>query len=223
VNTINDINHRSWHPVVFPTGRNSQERGAASGVAFDNIRPPFDTVANIGKQTMHCSDCHGQETSWTDGTGPLLSTTQGPHGAASPFLLKGTWGTSATLGNLVGTNILCGNCHLGTSSTQSGFNGNHDCGGNMSGAYCMRCHIAIPHGWKNKAFLVNKRCVGTEAGEATNCVNRENWTTGMTKGPYYWNATLSFNIWRRSRDAGYNQEISQCNDAGQNMKNCPKP
>lgn len=27
----------------------------------------------------------------------------------------------------------------------------------------MQCHIAVPHGWKNKAFLVNLNDVGPEA------------------------------------------------------------
>ena len=215
------LNHRSWHPVVFPTGRDGLERGSAT---FDNIRPPFNVAARIGKQTMHCSDCHGQATSWTDGTGPNLTQAQGPHGSANNFLLKGGWGTGTVLQDLAAnTTDLCANCHIGTSSTQSGYNGGHDSGGNMSGSRCTRCHIAVPHGWKNKAFLVNKRCVGTEGGQVTNCVALANaFTTNLDVPPYYFGARLYFATWRRSRDAGYGSETSTCSGSG-DMTNCTIP
>jgi hypothetical protein len=221
------INHRSWHPVVFPTGRNGLERGNAS---FANIRPPFNTAAKIGKQTMQCSDCHGMSTSWSDGTGPDLTKVQGPHGSDQPFILKGGWGgtTNATtnLGNVTDGTQICGNCHFpvapGTASLQSGYNGNHLADGNMTGHSCTRCHIAVPHGWKNKAFLVNKRCVGKEGGEATDCVNRNNYTTNFNAPPYYLNSRLGFLAWRRSRDAAYGVEANTCNDPAGDMKNCIK-
>jgi hypothetical protein len=31
---------------------------------------------------------------------------------------------------------------------------------------CNLCHVAVPHGWKNKVFLVNLNDVGPEAGLA---------------------------------------------------------
>ena len=215
------LNHRSWHPVVFPTGRNGIERGNA---AFDNIRPPFNVAARIGRQTMHCSDCHGQATSWTDGTGPNLLQAQGPQGSANNFLLKGGWGTGTVLGDLAAnTTDVCANCHIGTSSTQSGYNGGHDSGGNMSGSRCTRCHIAVPHGWKNKAFLVNKRCVGTEGGQVTNCVALTNaFTTDLNVAPYYFGARLYFATWRRSRDTGYGSQTTTCSGSG-DMTNCTIP
>lgn len=215
------LNHRSWHPVVFPTGRSGLERGSAT---FDNIRPPFNVAARQGLQTMQCSDCHGMGTSWTDGTGPNLAQAQGPHGSTDNFLLKGRWGTTSTLGNLTSnTTELCANCHLGTGSSQSGYNGVHDSGGNMAGSRCMRCHVAVPHGWKNKAFLVNKRCVGTEGGQATNCVALANaYTTDLNAAPYYSGARLYFATWRRSRDAGYNSETSTCSGSG-DMTSCAIP
>ncbi len=34
----------------------------------------------------------------------------------------------------------------------------------VSNFRCNLCHIAVPHGWKNKVFLVNLNDVGPEAG-----------------------------------------------------------
>ena len=210
----NTINHRSWHPVVYPTGRNAAERGITT---LNNIRAPFNTASKIGLQTMHCSDCHGSDGSWTQGTGPDLTTVQGPHGSAQNFLLKGVWSTSATLSN----NGLCGNCHnpSGAGSGGSGFMTNHLPDGNMSGLACMSCHISVPHGWKNKAFLVNLGCVGTEGGETGNCVNAPSWAgSGSTRAPYYNRAYLQVTGWARSGAWGG----GNCTGCGGAMKDCAK-
>ena len=45
-------NHRSWHPVIGPTGR--------SGMNAAALRLPWSNA--IGTQTMYCSDCHGDNT-----------------------------------------------------------------------------------------------------------------------------------------------------------------
>ncbi len=51
---------------------------------------------------------------------------------------------------------------------------------------CNWCHVAVPHGWKNKALLVNLNDVGPEAGLATgSSVNGP-----YTRAPYYMNAML---------------------------------
>ncbi len=184
-------NHRSWHPVMFPTGRTPTERGSSS---FSNIRVPF--AGNVGTQTMHCSDCHGDAGSWTQGTGPNTNV-QGPHGSGNNFLLKGSW-VAGTGGNTPNSPGFCGNCHNPANST-SGF-----ASGNASHAYedkddapCTFCHIAVPHGWKNKAFLVNLTCVGPENGEtsgfdANGCKSK---ASNYTAGPYYVNARLSISSW----------------------------
>ncbi len=56
---------------------------------------------------------------------------------------------------------------------------------------CNLCHIAVPHGWKNKVLLVNLNDVGPEGGFASggNQV-RNNVTTGYLNGPYYNRAAL---------------------------------
>jgi hypothetical protein len=53
---------------------------------------------------------------------------------------------------------------------------------------CNLCHIAIPHGWKNKVFLVNLNDVGPE-GSGTGEV-RNNTTNGYFDSPYYNRAAL---------------------------------
>ena len=55
---------------------------------------------------------------------------------------------------------------------------------------CSWCHAAVPHGWKNKALLVNLNDVGPEAGLPAGTQVRNNTTAGYTNGPYYLNAML---------------------------------
>ena len=205
------INHRSWHPVVFPTGRDGRERGSAS---FDNIKAPFNTAAKIGLQTMHCSDCHGSGGSWTVDTGPNLDQVQGPHGSNNIFLLRGTWARTTAVDTIAGS--ICGNCHNPRGSSNSGLSGNHVPDGNMDGLECMNCHVAVPHGWKNKAFLANLGCVGIEAGEAGNCVSRTNWSNGFEAQPYYYRTYLQVTSWARS-GAWTGNNCTSCDGA---MKNC---
>lgn len=195
--TTETINHRSWHPVMWPTGRDKTERRITASANNSNIRPPFE--ANMGKQTMQCTDCHGQSSSYTPGVGPIDTEPQGPHGSQYPFLLRGDWSLSTTqIGSL--TNQICGNCHNpGGSGGSSGFLSNHKGGqGAMQNAPCMFCHIAVPHGWRNKAFLVNLNCVGTEGGQAGNCVKVSSNYTAKYLPPYYNGAKIHVNTWARS-------------------------
>ena len=56
---------------------------------------------------------------------------------------------------------------------------------------CNLCHVAVPHGWKNKAFLVNLNDVGPEGGYgSTGNQVRNNTTQGYVNGPYYNRASL---------------------------------
>jgi hypothetical protein len=186
------VNHRSWHPVMFPTGRTATERGGTN----TNFKTPFTA---LGIQTMQCSDCHGHDSTWTAGTGPDLSKVQGPHGSTNNFLLRGAWNPDTNTPSSPG---LCGNCHLANAPyTSSGWGvSGIDSSGHGSSEHnrrCGRCHIAVPHGWKNKAFLVNLNCVGKEGGEATDCVNISG--SFVTRGPYYVSAFLRIATWRASR------------------------
>jgi len=90
---------------------------------------------------------------------------------------------------------------------------NKGSGGFGSTFACSNCHIAVPHGWKNKAFLVNLNDVGPEVGLLTGTViNRytdPDWEgNGYTNGPYYLNAKLYIINFKRSgewteNDCGY--------------------
>ena len=65
---------------------------------------------------------------------------------------------------------------------------------------CNMCHVAVPHGWKNKNFLVNLNDVGSEAGFAPGSSNevRNNTTTSYVAGPYYNRAVLKVYSFGRS-------------------------
>ncbi len=61
----------------------------------------------------------------------------------------------------------------------------------VSNFRCNLCHVAVPHGWKNKNFLVNLNDVGPEGGFAsTGNQVRNNTTAGYVNGPYYNRAAL---------------------------------
>ena len=178
-------NHRSWHPVVAGTGRDKLTRAIVSSNVFEF---PFDNFA--GTQTMYCSDCHGSNTALNTVVpdGGENGKPWGPHGSENDFLLKGKWDrTTGTPCNGVNCNPepradqqndLCFKCHNRFAyafdngnfrDNSSGFSGpdganSHlqhlDLLGRMK---CTWCHVAVPHGWKNKALLVNLNDVGTEA------------------------------------------------------------
>ena len=194
-------NHRSWHPVMEATGRS-----APSASAF---RAPWGNA--IGTQTMYCSDCHGENT--PEGTvvpsGGDAGAAWGPHGSNNNFLLKGLWNTSVGADNRgdngPNANGLCFKCH--NPNTYANRNGSGSTGffssdkGNLHAFHtdkvgkmrCNWCHVAVPHGWKNKALLVNLNDVGEEAGQPAGG-NRE-WRMNASgqafnQEPYYLNAKL---------------------------------
>jgi len=200
-------NHRSWHPVLAPTGRDIGRRGITQ--AKMPWRLPFGNAGAVGTQTMYCSDCHGS--SATTGTLAPNSGVNGPHGSTNPFLLKQPWNANDP--------SLCFLCHEREvysptgDSRKSGFytgfccRGGRDDGNDQLHWYhwnkildsdpgrtlkCNWCHAAVPHGWKNKALLVNLNDVGEEGGQPGG--NRE-WRMNangqtFTQEPYYLNAKL---------------------------------
>ena len=192
-------NHRSWHPVLDSTGR--------SGAGANAFRLPWSNA--VGTQTMYCSDCHGSNTA--DNTvvppGGDNGTPWGPHGSNNNFLLKGLWNSTVGADNRGDSgpnpNGLCFKCHNpstyanrdGTGTTGF-FNGDR---GNLHAYHtdkierirCNWCHVAVPHGWKNKALLVNLNDVGPEAGRAGNEEYRIDASNqSYNQEPYYLNAKL---------------------------------
>ena len=216
-------NHRSWHPVMAPTGRLNR---AGSWLA------PWNNTGALGTQTMYCSDCHGSNTAATTvrPAGNTAGTTAlnengapwGPHGSANDFILKGTWNQTSGEG---GTNTLCFKCHSESAYTGGGGTGfrvnvspndghathNNKIDTNMK---CNFCHVAVPHGWKNRGLLVNLRDVGPEAGKA---VGGEDVGVGpFTAGPYYRRAYLR--IFSFPTDG--NWKASDCGGAGAMKTQC---
>ena len=64
--------------------------------------------------------------------------------------------------------------------------------------HCSWCHTAVPHGWKNKALLVNLNDVGPEGGQAAGTQVRNNTSAYYNQQPYYLNAVLKIRNFRPS-------------------------
>ncbi len=198
-------NHRSWHPIMGNTGRTLAEKVSADNT---NWLSPWDGVNDIGNQTMFCSDCHGSDTA--AGTvvpnGGEDGNPWGPHGSSNNFILKGNWSSTTGSGS---PNDLCFKCHnyndYGTSNNKTDSTG-YCCGsggggtggrgnlhafhaGRLGKIRCNWCHVAVPHGWKNKALLVNLNDVGPEGGFTTSG-NEVSNSGGYDNAPYYNNAML---------------------------------
>ena len=196
-------NHRSWHPVIDSTGRSAATRHMSSSTNM--FMTPWDG-ANIGAQTMYCTDCHGSDTGNGGDATPIGGddgNPWGPHGSSNNFILKGPW--SAATGQT--SDGICFKCHSYTNYAtatnegnragfESGF-GNSQQDTNLHAFHakkinkplqCMWCHTAVPHGWKNKALLVNLNDVGPEAGLAPNTEIAISSNASYTNAPYYVNA-----------------------------------
>ncbi len=77
--------------------------------------------------------------------------------------------------------------------------------------HCMWCHTAVPHGWKNKALLVNLNDVGAEAGLPPNTEIASNASADVyNQEPYYFNAKLKVRTFAQSG----NWEDTNCGSAG---------
>jgi len=217
-----NFNHRSWHPVMRPTGRTTGVRNASAAAWL----PPWNSA--VGTQTMYCSDCHGSTTA-AESVVPAGNNPWGPHGSANDFILKGTW-DAATGGNGRDNpapdpaNGLCFKCHEKEAyADRNGDNRNSGFGGsksnnlhafhtdNVGSMRCMWCHTAVPHGWKNKALLVNLNDVGAEAGLPPNTEIAIGGSADVyNQEPYYFNAKLKVRTFAQSG----NWEETNCGSAG---------
>ena len=110
----------------------------------------------------------------------------------------------------MGDSALCFRCHstnyrTGTGNTDSGFfdvgtgkDDLHDYHVNKIGSLrCNWCHVALPHGWKNKQFLVNladvgPECAGHSVGDNVTIPSKNN---GFNCAPYYQDAFLRISSW----------------------------
>jgi len=108
---------------------------------------------------------------------PSAGGVWGPHGSNRNYILKGEWtGTSQDGSN--GTDFLCIKCHssgpyIGQSQDKTHYTAFYNGARENLHAYhdekagstyrCLSCHVAVPHGWKNRSFLVNLNDIGPEA------------------------------------------------------------
>jgi Doubled CXXCH motif (Paired_CXXCH_1) len=232
--TYNNCNHRSWHPVMNPTGRTTGTRGMSSGNPW---LAPWNN--QVGANTMYCSDCHGSGVTSTTSVIPNNGdngSPWGPHGSANDFILKGSW-TNTGGGD---ADLLCFKCHTkavysgsGNSGQKTGFyDGGNTKRGNLHNYHvnkmgelrCTWCHVAVPHGWKNKGLLVNLNDLGPEVGKTA---GTRAPAGAYTNGPYYYKAVLRITsfansgAWTRN-DCGGGQTDS---DATKYMKEtmCASP
>ncbi len=219
------FNHRSWHPVINPTGRTAAIRNASAATWL----PPWDSA--VGAQTMYCSDCHGSNTG-PQSVVPTGNNPWGPHGSVNDFLLKGSWNEQTGTENNDQTapdpaNGLCFKCHdFENYTNRNGDNNNSGFSGGKSNnlhafhadrigkMHCTWCHTAVPHGWKNKALLINLNDVGPEAGLPANTEIAIGSSADVyNKEPYYFNAKLKVRTFAQSG----NWEDSNCGSAGANI------
>jgi len=217
----NTNNHRSWHPVMNNTGRSLAVRNITGA---NPLLAPWSN--NVGSSTMYCSDCHGSNVTSNTSVipdGGDNGNPWGPHGSGNDFLLKGAW-TDATGSN---ASLLCFKCHVkavysgSTNSGQrTGFYGSQ---GNLHNYHvgrvgqelrCTWCHVAVPHGWKNRSLLVNLNDVGAEAGQSgSKEVAIASSGDYYTQQPYYYkakNKIVSF-------AASGNWSSSNCGSAGKTL------
>jgi len=252
-NCINydENNHRAWHPVMEPTGRDAVDSSGGGGerAADSNVwLTPFNLPGAVGNQTMYCTDCHGSDTESATAVprNGEQGNVWGPHGSDNPFLLKGSW-TDQTGENDDNSNAngLCFKCHdfqfygynypagniLGAQTRKSGFSRDPNLGfasclyvpsvnlhtghaqnGAVDNFRCSYCHVAIPHGWKNKNFLANLNDVGKEVGLPTGGNQVRNKTTSRYyRGPYYNGAVLKLVNFKKSGEWRH----TSCGSAGE--------
>ena len=207
-NGTTQINYRSWHPVMdgnpsiaTGTGRTAAIRGVTATSVF---ALPWSNA--VGTQTMYCDDCHGSNVTSTTSVIPDSGKAWGSHGSNNNFILKGAWDSSTGDGQAGG---LCFKCHdYSTYAAGGGAQTGFFLGGEPAGptkidghtlhfnkigyTRCDWCHVAVPHGWKNKGLLVNLNDVGPEAGLAagTEVQVLAASGTGYNKAPYYMSARL---------------------------------
>jgi len=130
----------SGHPIV--TGLNNYPNSKTpKALAAAALKAPWNV--NVGTQTMLCSDCHDATT-----TNYVASASQGPHGSANQFILRGP--NAANWPNVTSfSSSWCANCHNDNVS-MSGHANHQGTGG------CNTCHIVIPHGGKMSRLIADE-------------------------------------------------------------------
>lgn len=150
-------NNRSAHPVRN-TANLQTGSAAPKALATNQLSTPWNTSANMGNQTMTCSDCHASD---------VASDPKGPHGSASQYMLKGPkryWPKSAagTLWSLDdvknnrnawSTDMFCVNCHPLITSGNFLNNVHGKSNHQRNTIYCITCHVVVPHGAQRSRLI----------------------------------------------------------------------
>ena len=147
--------NRSGHPIV--TGLSNYVNSLAPrALLAAALKPPWD--GNVGRQTMMCSDCHDATT-----TNYVATSSQGPHGSANQFILRGPNGNNWPNVSVSSfSSSWCANCHLNNSG---------DVHGKSEHGTCRNCHIVVPHGGKMSRLVADR--------------------DGIMPARYAWNNTLT--------------------------------
>jgi hypothetical protein len=164
------------------------------------------TGTGVGQPSHLCFKCH-DFTQYADpnNTAPLNSGFQlggggggGGGGMGGGGMCMGGGGMCMGMGGMDGGGGVMNNLHIFHANQVTNFR-------------CNLCHVAVPHGWKNKNFLVNLNDVGPEGGfGGTGNQVRNNTTTGYVNGPYYNRASLKV----ASFAASGNWQPTNCGSAG---------
>ncbi|MCF6230792.1 MAG: hypothetical protein L3J62_08390, partial [Gammaproteobacteria bacterium] len=208
-------NHRSWHSVMQPTGRTAAVRDLGGDTAA--FLPPWNAgigTQTMYCSDCHGSDTAAGTAMPNGGED---GNPWGPHGSNNDFLLKGGWDDLTGTAQPDGICFKCHNYDAYANPSPlvdiaSGFSrsistpgglcafGGPNTGVNLHTAHamfynipgypsfrCTACHVAVPHGWKNKALLVNLNDVGPEAGlpPGTEILDAQ---LPYSNEPYYLNA-----------------------------------
>ncbi|MEW5756412.1 MAG: cytochrome c3 family protein [Pseudomonadota bacterium] len=160
------------------------------------LKGPWNNQTGTNQQDGLCFKCH----KYADYADP---TNAAPN--PSGFRTPATW-TGMGMGMCsIDTALARTNLHIGHAKIVGGMGGG---GGGMGGGggggqlKCNWCHAAVPHGWKNKALLVNINDIGPEA---VNPNTGSPWpikgvamTSPVNSEPYYINAMLGIINFKRS-------------------------
>jgi Doubled CXXCH motif (Paired_CXXCH_1) len=177
-------NHRAWHPVMDDTGRTAASTSLfnlpwSNSVGAQTMYCTDCHGSNVASLTSVIPDAGKSWGGHGSGNNFLLKG-EFDKCTGSDSNLAACAATAPVSANRASTaGDLCFKCHslanyTGENPVVSGFSGTDGLGNpvaNLHGRHaakigqirCTWCHAAVPHGWKNKAMLVNLNDVGPEA------------------------------------------------------------
>ncbi|MDT8383957.1 MAG: cytochrome c3 family protein [Gammaproteobacteria bacterium] len=199
--------------TAVPSG--SQPNGPVWGPHGSNnnflLKGPWSgdrtTGTGVGQTSHLCFKCHDfAQYADPNNTAPLDSGFQlgadgggggGMGGMGGGDMCMGGGGMCGGMGGMDGGGGVMNNLHIFHANQVTNFR-------------CNLCHVAVPHGWKNKNFLVNLNDVGPEGGLSIGTQRRNGTTAGYVNQPYYNRAALKV----ASFAASGNWQPANCGSVG---------